>query len=259
MSPSFLGERVSLERDGIRWLLNPNEAVDRAILDDGAWEIASTVYLRGAIKRGWVCLDVGANIGYFSVLLAKLVGSSGDVIAIEPMDEPFAMLVYHRSLNNLYNLHTLKAVASDRTYAPALFEIPYSCPREGAPGNRGSFAPSLPLDKIAEGRHRVDFIKIDTDGHEPEVLRGAQRLIERDHPLLMVEIGDWGFRHYAGIPEEGYVYGTATRELLTTLSGYGYHFWDEHGMVPVTADTLLARHDLSRNTINLFCAVGALP
>lgn len=137
----------------------------------------------------WV-IDVGANVGHYTRALSECVGRKGRVIAFEPIAKTFELLA--ASVADLTNVTLVGAAASDQTKLAGL-NIPtfewglenfYEASiREGA---SDCSALCLPIDSLGLAS-RVRFLKIDAEGHEAAVLRGAEKLLLRDRPLLLVE------------------------------------------------------------------------
>jgi FkbM family methyltransferase len=144
--------------------------------------------MRAGLAPGDVCVDVGANIGVMTFLAASIVGSEGRVIALEPNPGNVQLLYRGLLLNGFANVQVLPLAASDRR---AVFSLSGRSnthlvePR--GPSGGGSFAQSVTLDEVAADLPRVDFVKMDIEGHEPQALRGSVRLIARHHPTLLVE------------------------------------------------------------------------
>jgi FkbM family methyltransferase len=125
--------------------------------------------------------------------MAELVGASGRVIAVEPVPETFALLAANARLFAHPNVSLLNVAASDGTATVAM-EIPPSA--EGlnnyyqahlVPGTTGLSVLTLQIDALE--LPRIKLVKIGAEGHELPVLRGKRRLLERDHPVLIVETG----------------------------------------------------------------------
>ena len=139
----------------------------------------------------WV-IDVGANVGYYSWRLAQLVGQQGRVLAIEPIPETIEILMSVIRTLPYDNVTTFNVAASDQ---PGIlhFSVPkseahslpdYFLARACKDGGRSIYA--CPVDQIAP-THKVSFVKIDTEGHEYQVVQGMQKLIDRDRPIIVVE------------------------------------------------------------------------
>ncbi len=71
-------------KDGLFYWLNPAKYLDRSMIDEGIFEPHSTRLVKKLVKPGDVAFDVGANIGYYSVLLSKVVGEAGQIFCFEP-------------------------------------------------------------------------------------------------------------------------------------------------------------------------------
>jgi FkbM family methyltransferase len=145
------------------------------------------------LKPGDWALDIGANVGQYTMRMAELVGPAGRVIAIEPVPETFALLAANARLFKHANVSLLNVAASDRTASVGM-EIPRWS--EGSqnyyqahlvPEASGLTIVSFAVDSLSLPQMRL--VKIDAEGHELPVLRGMRGLLERDHPILIVETG----------------------------------------------------------------------
>jgi FkbM family methyltransferase len=153
------------------------------------------------LARGDWALDIGANVGHYTMRMAELVGPQGRVVAFEPVPDTFALLSANASLFDHANVSLLNLAASDRSQAVGM-TIPefsegltnyYQAQVTGAP--TGLTILAMPVDAL-QLPQTVKLAKIDVEGHELPVLRGMSALIERDHPVLIVETGsgettDW--------------------------------------------------------------------
>ncbi len=142
------------------------------------------------VRPGDWTIDVGANVGHYTLALAKRVGSTGRVFAFEPIARTFELLAAAAADES--NVTLLNAAASNDTREVA-FDIPdfeWGLQNLYAASIRDSgsaaAAVCLPIDSLALPK-RVSFIKVDAEGHELEVLQGASSLIQRDLPTLLVE------------------------------------------------------------------------
>jgi FkbM family methyltransferase len=144
--------------------------------------------LRDHLREGHVCIDVGANIGVMTFLAASLVGPAGLVVAVEPNPGNVQLLYRSIVLNQLTNVQVVPLAASDRR---AVFSLTgrsntHLIGARGAAGG-GSFVQSVPLDELFAGLPRLDFVKLDIEGHEPPALEGMWQLIARHRPLVLTE------------------------------------------------------------------------
>jgi FkbM family methyltransferase len=147
-------------------------------------------YLIGPADR---CIDVGANIGIHTVRLARLVGASGAVIALEPDEELACRNGDNLRLNGLDNVRLIQAAASERSAKAALYRPGIKDSNRGRASLlahsylTGSAATvrTVRLDDVSEGP--VALIKIDVEGHEAAVVAGAIRTIETYFPSIIFE------------------------------------------------------------------------
>jgi FkbM family methyltransferase len=139
----------------------------------------------------WV-VDVGANVGHYTKRMSDLVGPHGRVIAFEPVPETFSLLAANSSLFAARNVTLVNAAASDHAgtggMSVPLFDTGHRNYYEAAltEENAELSVFLLPLDELPLP-HRVRLVKIDAEGHDDAVLRGAEALLVRDRPTLIVE------------------------------------------------------------------------
>ena len=143
-------------------------------------------------KEGDVFLDVGAHIGKYTLQVAKIVGESGSVIAIEPMTECYKALKEGISLNNFNNITPLNIAAWNKSCNLKLF-IGDKYGHNSIKYNMGLGyveVEAKALDTILSqiNVNRVDWIKIDVEGAEYEVLQGLKNTLKKDSPKLIVEV-----------------------------------------------------------------------
>lgn len=170
-------------------------AVGHTVARTGSYEPEVSAALRGRLSPGATFVDVGANIGWFSLLAAGLVGPAGRVLAVEPNPLNVALLERSAKDNGFDNIEVL-CVALAETAGVVALETDGSngrvIPVDGPPDKpfRASFVVAAePLDDLLAkaGITRVDVMKVDVEGAEPMALRGARRALERDHPVLVSE------------------------------------------------------------------------
>ena len=147
------------------------------------------------IKPGDVVVDVGANWGIHTLLLSKLVGPSGLVVALEPFPEAVDSLKWHLDANKCSNVKVVEKAASDKD-GQALFTVGESASTGGlAEGEPHSQRKQLTvmttrLDSLVKdlGISHVRLIKIDVEGGETKVLLGALRTIQKYRPYLVIDL-----------------------------------------------------------------------
>lgn len=151
--------------------------------------------LPSMVSAGDWALDIGANVGHYTMRLSELVGERGRVISFEPVPETFELLAGHAALARHKNISLVNAAASASARLSTM-TIPkfsattvsnYYRAQLSADGQESGFPVlCLPVDALALP-HRIRLVKIDAEGHELSVLEGMKALLERDRPLLIVE------------------------------------------------------------------------
>lgn len=159
---------------------------------NGFWEAWVTVALARMIQPGWRCIDVGANVGYFTLLMADQAGPEGSVMAVEPnpaMAHRLALNVAVNGFDSRVDIRCVAAADSDGAAVdlkvdaahPGSASICAPCTRAG----KAIPAVTATLDRLAEPWPLVDLVKIDAEGAEPAIWRGMRRLLLRN-PAIAV-------------------------------------------------------------------------
>jgi FkbM family methyltransferase len=191
--------------------------------------------LQSLVAPGSTVIDVGANIGFFTLRFGRWVGPTGRVIAIEPEGRNVATLrrrVRRAGLQRV--IDCVPAVAAERAGEAQLAVTP-AHPGGHHLADEGEAVRAVTIDELAAGDpRRVALIKIDVQGAELRVLHGAARAIETHRPAIFIEVDDPALRRL----------GSSARELIATLDTLGYvgHMLTRRGIGPSeTAEALIAR------------------
>lgn len=155
----------------------------------GLWERAERRFIRKAVRLGDVVVDVGANVGQYTMEFSSLVGDEGKVFAFEPAPDNFCLLQMAIEANNCSNtvVHEL-AVMDDSGWVDLMVsELNHGDHRifETREKRKGLRVRSTSLDELLAGEPRIDFVKVDVQGAEALVLRGMRQLI-RPHADLTI-------------------------------------------------------------------------
>jgi len=214
--------KVHRLQTGERMRLRVNDVLTRALLQENVFEPAVRSVMNQHVKPGMVVLDIGANIGYFSLRLSSLVGVNGRVIAFEPNPVVLDELKFNLALNGTKNVDVVaSALAESDGEAEFCFpEIGMEAhgslrPNDTFKVQKRSVVKVARLDSIleAKGIRKVDFVKIDVEGAERLVIRGGERLLAQlPAPVFIFEAAEilcqaFGYRLY---------------ELLTEFESRGY-------------------------------------
>jgi FkbM family methyltransferase len=183
---------------GIVMELDGRDLVTQTILINGVWEAQESAFLDNNLKSGDVFVDVGAHVGYYSLLAAKLVGESGKVVAVEPNPPTIVRLEKDIALNPFKNILVQKVACTDKEttlkfYQASLENSGNSSMSQGnAKDGKEITVRGVPLDKIVEdlGIKRVDMVKIDVEGGEMSVLGGMTNIIATYHPKFAIDLKD---------------------------------------------------------------------
>lgn len=144
------------------------------------------------VKKGDWVIDIGANVGHYTARLSEIVAETGRVIAVEPVPDTFELLAANTARLHYNNVTLLNVAASNSTglhgiAVPKFDSGLYNYYRATITINNPSIAIlSLSIDSL-NLPERISLVKIDAEGHDLQVLIGMDRLLERDHPILIVE------------------------------------------------------------------------
>lgn len=224
-----LPAEVVATRRGLTWSLNLKEGIDIAIYVLGGFELRTLRRYAQLIKAGDVVLDIGANVGAHTLPLAQLVGTTGKVFSFEPTDYAFAKqrtnIALNPSLISRISAHQMMLMATDVDPLPK--SVYSSWPLEAADDlhsehhgrlmeTHGSATSTLDSFVLNAGIKHIDFIKLDVDGNENDVLAGAKAVLVNSKPKIILELAP-------------YVYGSSPHkfdELLDDLWRMGYQISD---------------------------------
>lgn len=183
---------------GIRMGIYPRNEECRAIYVRGIYDPNQLVALKTLLPKGGVFIDVGANMGYFSVFAAKIVGDKGRVIAIEPSSREFNRLGHNLKLNRLKNASAHRLAITDKIgkarisiatdERSSLNTMGYEFSVKGVEKIKTEEVDSTTLDNFLKVARitKIDLIKLDVEGSEIRALKGAAKSIEKFHPIIIL-------------------------------------------------------------------------
>jgi FkbM family methyltransferase len=213
--------RVSKLRSGPLIQTDHTDHLQLLIYYLGTFEPHCLPYLRGCVAEGGTIVDVGANIGFYTLESAVLVGETGRVIAIEAAPSHVRTLTQNLALNELQNVSVVEtAVGNSRGQATlarssednlGMFSL-------GSGSHFDAHVVSLTtIDELLEeqGISRVDFIKMDIEGSEFNALQGAQMTLRKYRPAILIELNDAALRRC----------GSSSRDVVQLLHKMNYQGW----------------------------------
>lgn len=214
--------------------------VSRQIREEGIWEPYETSLVIKLLSPGSVFVDVGANLGYFSVLAASLVGESGSVVAFEPDPANFELLTASIEGNHFGSrIKAVHAGLSDRACDGRLYLS------QDNMGDHQIYAgavdrKSLPIkllngtDFLTQQIPHIDLLKVDTQGSEFQVMSGLMPLLKEQSTSLhiLIELTPFSLRES----------GASGRALIELMAALNLPFWIvdhiEHALVKTSAEEL---------------------
>lgn len=181
--------------------------------------------LKCLIRPGDIVVDLGANTGEYTFILANLTGDRGKVYAVEPVPETFQILSGVVRKLGLGNVELFNCAVSDmdgsvrmeiplHQYGGENFYMARIVSKQSSPNSSASFEVSCrSLDSLLLNRfmETVSFVKCDVEGHELAVLKGASQFFEQVKPAMMIEV--------TGTAE---MQDAPNNEFHTIMKGYGY-------------------------------------
>lgn len=184
------------------------------------FEVMEVMLMGGMIKKGGVVLDIGANIGFHTLMFARFVGDKGRVYAFEPDPTNFALLEKNVRANGYQNVEPVRKALSDQNGKIQLYL---------SKNNKGMHRiyksrycdESIEVDMVRlddyfehyEGK--ISFIKMDVEGAEMAVLKGMSTLLRKNRAPMLIEFAPYALKEF----------GTEPEALLKLIEGYGYKFY----------------------------------
>lgn len=219
---------------GFRIYLNPNDMsqVSPSIAARGWISLPITELLLKVTRVGMTVVDIGANIGFYSLLSGKRVGELGRVIAFEPEQLNFSLLVQSIEANGLKNVSSQRMALADKEGITTLFISPPSHPEAHSIVQQRAGGvievPCTTLDRIKDQTgNRIDLVKIHV-GAEHKILSGGLRMIRSDKPKIVMAFGgtEWSqskdlldelfgiYNFFEVVPRPWLVKGVSRNQLL---------------------------------------------
>ena len=199
-------------------------------LEGELWFKYETERLRDYLPKGGVVIDVGANLGFTALLFAKHVGPDGQIFAFEPSPPVYAKLLQVVEKNQLGNVQCFNLGCGMERRRETLL-VPASSGnatirRTGLPSLEACREIDVEIDTldhlILPLTTKVDFLKIDTEGFEDQVLAGAEEVVARYRPVVYIELsqeyGDSSARAIAWLRARGYTF-TRDPDLASAHNG----------------------------------------
>jgi len=215
-------------RGGLRWQLNPSDFVQADLFWFGRKDYWETYHLCRLLRQGSVLFDIGANIGYYGITLAATLGNECRVYAFEPFPATYEVLVTNIALNGLTEtISAHRQALSDRERVARMRTRVGSNSGSARLDTAGESISTTTIDIFCSTHSidRLDFVKIDAEGHEEFILAGGAQTIRQHRPLILLELdppllndaGSSVERVVSLLRSHGYTLRTARRNTLVPM------------------------------------------
>jgi len=238
---------------GHKIYLAQNSLLSKQLVRYGIHEENETNLVKSKIKEGEIVVDIGANIGYYTLIFAKLVGTSGKVFAIEPEPHNFQLLQKNLKANSYQNVTIEKKVISDKN-GKMKFYISESNVGEHSifPLTRDhkSFI-DVETETLDDYFHKkgidkkISFVKIDVEGAEVAVLRGMSCILANENLKILIEYSPNFYRRFGEKSEDLF-------KILIKNSFQIYSIQSGDNLIEPISLSRLKKNDFNKQ-INLFC------
>jgi FkbM family methyltransferase len=174
-----------------KFMVLPNDSLGQALIQKNDFEPHFYNIAKNVIKPGDICLDCGANLGYHTITMAKLAGSSGKVISFEPLRVIYQQLCGNVFINDLRNVFCFNVALGNENKMIQMDYVDVDRPQGiniGATkiGGGGDVVQMIKIDEVISSG--VSFLKIDVQGSEIFLLEGAEKLIQNSRPIMFIEV-----------------------------------------------------------------------
>ena len=197
----------------------------------GIYEPKETLIVKKMIKEGQNVIDIGASIGYYTLLFSRLVGVSGKVYAFESNLERFDLLRKNVQVNGYTNVILENKAISNKNGESIIF---------------GEKAQTVSLDSYFNPDDKIDFVKIDVEGHEKHVFEGMKEILKQNHNIKIM------FEFHPKVLAE---YKTTSEELLKFIEDSNFKMFDIlQDSKQITSDELIKAYPNKINaSTNILC------
>jgi len=221
-------ETITTTRDGVRMRVRFPDKIQKYIYLFGVWEPAITRFVNSRLRPGDLFVDVGANVGYYSLLAAKRVGPGGSVVALEPSPSIAGLLRENIALNGFTNVEVMEAAVAERRKTAQVFAA--AADNLGATTTVATLAlragrrpeaqvEAFPLHDLIPGERlrRARMIKVDVEGAEADVFGGIRHLLPT--------FGDQTEWIFELTPDALEAQGRSAVEIVRLFSASGYRLY----------------------------------
>ena len=196
-----------VRRGGLLWEVNPHDEICRALLWSGSYESRDMDVVKGCLHEGAVVLDVGANIGIYSIMASKFLRGNCSIYALEPNPPVYQTLCRNIDRNKVAGIVPCKIALGDKKGVEILATcssntgVSYVQPEGSRDGGTVIEVTTL-NDFVAEKQiKRIDFMKVDVEGYEAMFLKGGLKTLKAMNAVIMIEICPHNLKRMDMTPE----------------------------------------------------------
>lgn len=248
----FLYSHFYFDVQGHTMFLDSEDTLKLA--DSGIFDPLETELFNAEIKKNDVVLDIGANIGYYTLIAAKLVGENGVVFAFEPEPTNFALLKRNVEINGYKNVILVQKAVSNKTGKVKLYLSERNLGDHriynSQDGRQSIEIEAIRLDDYFKDYNgKIDFIKMDVQGSEGGVFQGGSRVLKKNKDVKVVtEFWPVGLKRF----------GIDAEEYLKLIIEHGFQIYEinepKQRMEPINISKLLGTYTPEKeNYTNLLC------
>ncbi len=205
------GLRFMSDVNGFRFWFNSSDREMGTRMAAGLYEPETVSILQRVVRPDMHCLDIGAQTGFYTCLMANLIGPGGEVNAFEPFNQSFELLETNVAENNWEDRVKIHNIAiSDSNFD---IRVGIASGMIVADSNGSNIIKATKIDDIR--LDKVDFCKIDIEGHEPKAIRGMEQLLNRDAPIVLTEVNEYWLNQA----------GSSASEYIALLRDFQYELY----------------------------------
>lgn len=203
-----LNQKQLIQLEGFSLYVMPDDYIGASIIATQTYEPHVTKVIRGVLSEGDTFLDLGANIGYFSMLASSIVKNDGKVLAFEPNPQNLQLMYESKIFNKCSNLTIYPYAASDAADILRFTTVGSNggvVSEHSVDQKHYLLVQAVIIDEILRNETRIDLIKMDIEAHEPAALKGMEKLLRRLKPKLITEFHPWAMRLNHPEPPEDFL------------------------------------------------------
>ncbi|MFC2058405.1 FkbM family methyltransferase [Chloroflexota bacterium] len=199
---------VLIEAQGQKMYVDTRDDIARSLIMNGYYEKYTTELFVKRLKWGMTVVDIGAHVGYYTLIAADIVGENGKVFAFEPDPHNYSLLVKNIEVNGYQNVIPLQKAVSNKSGTANLFSFPGASGWHSiyeTPGWDNSIEiETVTLDEFFQDRDgRIDVVKMDAEGAELIIMQGMGKVIARNTELaIFAEFNPFLLKEAGYLPEE---------------------------------------------------------